>query len=1119
MALNRSHAVAASETYFNHLRLIRATGGGTDERSYYTPLTNLLNTVGDSLRPKVFCIDELAEQGAGHPDLGLFGASQLQRQRPKQGQIPERGVVEVKPSEDDAWLTVETDQVSKYWDRYRLVLVTNMRDFVLLGEDEEGRPTKLESFRTAQSSDEFENFLQTPRAFANAVGVRLGEYLSRVLSHQAALAEPRDLAWLLASYARDGLSRVEAAGDVASLESLRSALEKALGIRFTGDQGAAFFYSTLVQTLFYGIFSAWVLWTRSVPTNSESFNWRESVWHLRVPVLKELFHQLASPNHLLPLRLVELLDWTSAALNRVDADKFFDRFDEGEAVPYFYEPFLQEFDPQLRKKLGAWYTPTEIVRYMVSRVDRALKDDLGIAAGLASENVYVLDPCCGTGAYIVEVLRRIRLNLEEQNFGALAGSKLKEAATERVFGFEILPAPFVVAHLQTSLALHVLGAPLGENPEQRASIYLTNALTGWEAGVQEPLPFPELQEERDRALRVKQETPVLVILGNPPYNGFTGVAINEEQRQLETYRTTKRAPLPDTRGLNDLYVRFFRIAEQRITEKTGRGIVCFISNYSWLDGRSFAGMRERFLEEFDSIHIDNLHGDRIVSEYAPDGSPSETIFAIKGKSPGIKVGTAITVLSKSGKDLEAPNSIVRYRDFDEARAEDRRQALLDSLAGHEITSGYTSIEPELNLGLPFKPMKFDSNWHQWPAITELFPVQFSGVNTNRDGFVVDFELTTLRTRIADYFNPELDHDEIARRYPVAMGARARFIPRDVRETLLRRGGPVESGFVRYSYRPFDTRWLYWEADTKLLNEKRPDYLPHVFKGNLWMSAVPHLRKDKDRPQAYATKHAACLHLIERGANMFPMFLRHEGLSLDGKDARVVPNLSPVAERWIGRIGLGVEDLFYYVLAVLHDPTYLAENAGALQMGWPRIPIPGWPDDTDRDTASQFAETSERGQSIASLLDPDKPVTGVTTGALRTELALIAIPTKSDGSNMADQDFNVTANWGYFGSGQAIMLGQGKTVERSSTSSEKGVLPRFEVTHGSNTVDVYLNDETYWRNVPSAVWEYKLGGYQVLKKWLSYREFKVSNRALTPDEVQHFTETARRIAAILQLTDR
>ena len=1112
MPLNQTQLVAAAETYFNHLRMIRASGGGTDERSYYTPLTNLLNSVGGSLRPKVFCVDELVEQGAGHPDLGLYAASQLQRLRPRQGQIPERGVVEVKPPGDDAWLTVETDQVSRYWNRYRLVLVTNMRDFVLLGEDSEGKPAKLETFQTARSSEDFESRLHTPCVFAKDVGVRLGEYLSRALSHQAALVEPRDLAWLLASYARDGLSRVEAAGDVSSLKSLRSALENALGVRFEGERGTAFFRSTLVQTLFYGIFSAWVLWARNKPASSESFNWREASWHLRAPIIRALFFQLSNPGQLQPLGLVELMDWASAALDRVDRDTFFDRFDEGKAVPYFYEPFLKAFDPTLRKQLGVWYTPTEVVRYMVARVDRALKDDLGIVDGLAAENVYILDPCCGTGAYISEVLRRIATNLEGRGLGALVGARIKNAATERVFGFEIMPAPFVIAHLQVGLTLENFDAPLDDDFDGRPGIFLTNALTGWEPSVQKPLPFPELEEERDGAERVKQNAPVLVILGNPPYNGFAGVAVEEEQELLEAYRSAEHVELPDTRALHDLYIRFFRMAERRIAEKTGQGVVCFISNYSWLDGRSFAGMRERLLREFDEVRIDNLNGDKFkTGKITPDGAPDPSIFSTRDDPVGIQVGTAIATLVR--KADHAPTKKIGYRNL---WGQSKREQLTASAVAqpHAI---YDDVEPILAFGLPFAPMAVSKGWHEWPELTELFPVQFSGVNTNRDAFVVDIDLDVLKARIEDYFDAGLTHEEIARRHPVAMGPRARFNPTEVRGKLLRRGGPTQSGFIRYTYRPFDTRWLYWEHETKLLNEKRLEYRPHVFDGNIWLSAVPHLRKDVAEPQAYITRSMACLHLIERGANMFSAWLREEGFALSGDGIRRRPNLSPNAQRYLESAGAGVEDLFHHVIAVLHDPAYRHANAGALRMGWPRIPLPGWPNGNLDSSAAVFAESAARGRELAVLLDSDTPVPGITTGVLRREVASIAIPSTVDGGNMTAQDFELDSGWGHFGSGQAVMPGQGRIEERPYTEDENVALEGVGGVLGHTTFDVYLNERAYWRNLPAAVWNYRLGGYQVLKKWLSYRERKVLGRTLKPDEVQHFTDTARRIAMILKLT--
>ena len=247
--------------------------------------------------------------------------------------------------------------------------------------------------------------------------------------------------------------------------------------------------------------------------------------------------------------------------------------------------------PTCARSLASGTRPPRVVRYMVARVDKALQDDLGIADGLAAENVYVLDPCCGTGAYLAEVLRRIAANLQGRGLGALAGARVKQAATQRVFGFEIMPAPFVVAHLQVGLTMQELDAPLADADDERPGVYLTNALTGWEPRTTKPLPFPELAEERDRAERVKQAAPILVILGNPPYNGFAGVAVDEERALSDAYRTTQRVRKPEGQGLNDLYVRFFRMAERRIADKTGQGVVCFISNYSWLDGLSFTGMR------------------------------------------------------------------------------------------------------------------------------------------------------------------------------------------------------------------------------------------------------------------------------------------------------------------------------------------------------------------------------------------------------------------------------------------------------------------------------------------------------------------------------------------------
>ncbi len=1097
---------AAVEAYCADLGRVRASGGATGERSNYGPLANLLNAIGAALKPKVFCVGELANQGAGHPDFGLYAAKQVQRGRPREGQIPERGVVEVKAADDDAWLTAAGDQVSRYWGRYRLVLVTNLRDFVLVGEDAAGRPAKLETFRLADSADDFWRKVEKPRALANAAGAGLGEYLARALSHRAALSEPKDLAWLLASYARDGLARVEAAGDAPALAAVRGALEDALGVRFEGARGARFFHSTLVQTLFYGIFSAWVLWARQSSTPIGGFDWRTAVWHLRAPVLAALFQQLSQPGRLQPLGLVEVLDWTASALDRVDRDAFFSRFNEGEAVPYFYEPFLKSFDPALRKQLGVWYTPTEVVRYMVARVDKSLKDDLGIPEGLAAENVYVLDPCCGTGAYLAEVLRRIAANLEGQGLGALAGARVKQAATERVFGFEIMPAPFVVSHLQIGLTMQDLDAPLADDGTERAGVFLTNALTGWEPHTTKPLPFPELEEERDRAERVKQERPILVILGNPPYNGFAGMAVDEERELSEAYRSTNRVRRPEGQGLNDLYVRFFRMAERRIIEKTGHGVVCFISNYSWLDGLSFTGMRERYLDAFDAIRIDCLNGDKYkTGKVAPDGTPDPSIFSTEGDPVGIQVGTAVATLVRKAEHKPADGVDFRHL-WGQAKPTE-----LIATAETEPDALYSPIEPVLPLGLPFTHTAASVGWFDWPSLPELFPASFPGVKTSRDGFLVDTDLDRLRARIADYFDPGLSHEDIARCYPVVMKTTARFDARAVRDALLKRGGPNEAGFVPFAYRPFDNRWLYWEKDTKLLDEKRADYRPHVFESNLWLGS------SKREIQANFT-HGTLVHDLANwkygfwGVHLFPAWLLGDGL--DSNDGARRANLSATAQRYLDRLDLNVEDLFHHVLTVMHDPAYREDNAGGFRMGWPHIPLPGWPDGDAESAKTALARSAALGRELAALLDPNTPVPGITQAPLRPEIATTAVPATAIGRNMVNDDFTVTAGWGHYGQGDAVMPGQGRVTERAFASEERAAMGDALPVLGETTLDVYLNSTAFWRNVPAAIWAYKLGGYQVLKKWLSYRESGILGRPLNAEEVRHFTDTARRIAAII-----
>ncbi|MFN7573326.1 MAG: N-6 DNA methylase [Betaproteobacteria bacterium] len=484
------------ETYLAECRDTLRSGSATPETSYYPALKALFDSAGDALKPRVKAIVNLANRGAGLPDGGLFTADQL-RSLPAEtnafanaGPPPARGAIEVKSPRERVQAIAAGAQAQGYCRRYRALLVTNLREFLLL-KFEDGVPREVERFALADSEAAFHAACAQPRATAERLGARFDDFLARVLRHNAPLADPKDVTWFLASYARDARERLAAQTQLPLLAPRRTALENALGIKFEGDDGEHFFRSTLVQMLFYGVFAAWVLARRAGAAQGPRFDWRTAAWNLHVPMIRALYEQLAQPSRLGALDLIEPLDRAADTLNRVAANDFFQSFDDRHAVQYFYEPFLEAFDPALRRRLGVWYTPEEIVRYMVARVDWALEHELGLPDGLADESVVVLDPCCGTAAYVVEVLRAIERRLAARGASALDAHKLKRAAMQRVYGFELLPAP--CARNRSSTSLRSRGA------SRRSCCFPTNWMpTTAPARPMHTLGRPSLRERLDR---------------------------------------------------------------------------------------------------------------------------------------------------------------------------------------------------------------------------------------------------------------------------------------------------------------------------------------------------------------------------------------------------------------------------------------------------------------------------------------------------------------------------------------------------------------------------------------------------------------------------------------------
>ncbi|MEQ1604468.1 MAG: type ISP restriction/modification enzyme [Pyrinomonadaceae bacterium] len=1248
----------ALKDYLSHVSLIRRSAAGVKETSYYGSLEALFNDVGKTVKPRVRCVINLANTGAGIPDGGFFTPGQFQRSSNDliEGQLPERGAIEIKGTSETVDFTADSVQVAKYLNKYRQVLVTNCRDFLLITLDESNQPKRLERYSIADDEKSFWEKADGHRDVTDLENERFVEFLKRVMLHRATLAKPEDVAWFLASYARDAKARIEQS-ELSALATIRTALEESLGIKFDGEKGEHFLRSTLVQTLFYGIFSAWVLWhkrkgeppasaggpvaqsslTPPAYAGGSPFQWRTASWELGVPMITVLFEQIATATNLKQLNLVEVLDWTENVLNRVHRPEFFAKFAEEHAVQYFYEPFLQAFDPELRKELGVWYTPEEIVRYMVERVDRVLREELNLADGLADESVYVLDPACGTGAYLVEVLKRINHTLEEKGEDATRGQKLKRAVIQRVFGFEILPAPFVVSHLQIGLLLEQLGVGFSDDKKERAGVYLTNSLTGWDEHPKKHLPYPEFEQERDAADKIKKESRILVILGNPPYNAFAGVAQTEEESvQIDVYKKglVKEWGIKKF-NLDDLYVRFFRLAERKIAEQTGQGIVCYISNFSYLSDPSFVVMRKKFLSEFDRVWVDNLNGDsRETGKTTPLGKPDPSIFSTEQTKTGIRVGTSIGLFVRRPGHVDGGMAEVGYREFWGTR---KREELLESLkplgplaerkssafpgdieinhaamppgaerrhsrevqgatdgeaqlhrsangeaaesepgaiatgfrvAGTESKLDEETASPEIVNRFSLTPKEITTDYQSWMSVEELSETSPSlGVLENRKDSLVSIDLAPLKSRTNQYFDKLVTWDEILRLNLGLTKDAARFDAKSARTRILDEDEYSEANFKKVMIRPMDNRWCYHHPKIRpIWNEPRPSYSKQCWKGNF---SLVSRRRGFGVPEGSPLFFCSTLgfqHAIHKDAYFTPIRLRiDEGKqtenqdSLFGKAEEITKaNLSASARIYLQSLGFSnIDDdaetaslIWYHALAIGYSSEYLNENADGVRQDFPRIPLPA--------NRENLIASAELGRRVAALLDTEKPVAGVTAGSVRPELRTVGVASHIEGKQFQDDDFKVTAGWGHGGKGGVTMPGKGKVERRAMSDTELAASPLAgrksyafpsdeindlaampqgsEQRHsrgddraddgeaqlhrsangeaGRTTLDIYLNNHAYWRNVPEPVWNYYIGGYQVIKKWLSYREFELLGRPLNLDEITEVTNMTRRIAALI-----
>jgi hypothetical protein len=698
----------------------------------------LLGALGDLATPRITAVSDPAAREGDFPDVVCWDSLSAVCALP----------VEVKPAFFTEPGLLALEQGRRYARTFGggRVLLTNLREFVWC----EVEGTSLVVRDRVTFVEEFEAFERGDVEIDPNASRDLLELLRAAWTVRPSLADAGSVARLLGYHARHMSEALRLSPDPgALLRPLATSLRDGLGMELEDR----FLIGTVVQTLVYGLFAAWL-----ETDEPRTFKWQQAPHGLGIDVVANLLHEASSPVVVRDTNLEPHLRAVARVLNWVDRDAFEAQFGAagGTAVEYFYEPFLAAFDPDLRSKLGVWYTPRAVAEYQVRRVDHQLRTDFELSAGLADEQAIVLDPACGTGTYLAAVLRHIyRFHIDNGEPAETAARRTLEAAHTRVVGFEILPAAFVVCYLHLHRLLsNEIGA--ADVDHQRLRVFLCNALTGWGEGTSPPpLPLPGLEAELQASLRVKGEEPVLVVLGNPPYEGYSAQDSPEEQALAKpwieplwpVWRVRKHR-------LGDLYVRFWRIALRKISELTGRGVVCFITNRKWLNGRSFPAMREDFVRRFDRLIVDDLGGDVRGEHLSGEGSVFSTSTA-----PGIRVGVAITTAVRTGPQPAGRAAAVRTRAVT-GTGRAKRNAL-DGFSG-----------ADLDAGLVRRSVSRESRWRltaedetDAPGLDEYFEQRWSGVQPVRDDAVTDGSRDALESRMRDYFDFTLSWPELVYRHP------------------------------------------------------------------------------------------------------------------------------------------------------------------------------------------------------------------------------------------------------------------------------------------------------------------------------------------------------------------
>jgi len=1003
----RTRLEKALTIYFKEIHKIY-TKGDFREESFYPSFKRLFEDCSKLYQAQagVNVLVAPRKTEAGIPDFRIG----------KDGEII--GYIEAKSPDTDLGEVEDSEQLKRYRNSLPNLILTNFLEFRIYkfghptDKVQVGRQFTLRGLKSPPSPEKLDSF---------------SELLENFFSFSTPeIQKSSDLSVELAKKTRflEHILQEELSRDNEEVTRFYKAFQEELIETLTKER----FADLYAQTITYGLFAARMKVQKEFK--------RETAWKSipeSLPLLKEIFYSMTGPHF--PESLIWIVDDITQILEKADIPSILKEFKttrwEEDPVIHFYETFLATYNPKERERLGVYYTPLPVVSYIVRSIHKLLKDGFGKAEGLATSDVTLLDPAAGTLTFVVQAIKQVQKELQDNKKGGLLKSYIEEHILPHFHAFEILVAPYTVGHFKVSMVLEDMGYQFKEG--KRFQFYLTNTLE-----MKDPKQISfliDLAKEGQEAKRIKEEVPILVVLGNPPYS----VSSENKSEFIENLMDDYKEDVRDERNiqpLSDDYIKFIRFAHWKIAQ-AGKGILGFITNNSYLSGIIHRGMRRKLLETFDEIYILNLHGSSRIGEKTPDGGKDENVF-------DIQQGVAIALYVKSEKPLK--EKTVYYADLWGLREEKYKYLFENDVR----TTKWQELKPFAPYWF-FVPKDFalQAEYERFWKLSDIFGEFSFGVTTHRDHFVVGFSKEEIIQRLR-IFTGKLPDELVAQSLNLKDTGTWKLT--DARQKV--KAQKPEDNIFLYAYRPFDNRLVCYES--LLIDRDRRSVMQHILnRENLGLNLTRRLR-DPIWRHVYSTSFITDKTILSSRDNcyFFPLYLYPEETQRSLYENRQI-NLTT---EFLQAIKASLtkepspEEIFHYIYAVLYSPTYRKRYEEFLKIDFPKVPLPS--------NYDAFKELSNLGKELVDL-----------HLLKHTELEKTKVGFPKDGSNKVEK-----------------------------------------VTYDEKNQRAFINKEQYFEGIQKEIWEYQIGAYQVMEKYLKDRK----GRKLSLDEINHYMKVAKAIQLTIEL---